>query len=466
MSKIINWHHAVDALHGLSCNACVKTVHAKHNVPYEILDSYKYTDLDSAFSNNLLQAELYTKYNADASYMSYLGAAAFTNQNINVLEVGAHFGNNEYDTTVGRQIGKLHNITQSQNTLLSNAIACAARVDNTTELLGQTSYGNGVEFFEDCHYKTLQNDYPNIRVADQACAGGHTIQGSNGLNRITSVSHLKWAKRMQVGDKLYIWLGDNITSEKEYRIITEIIDDATVEVDSPFSITDDRYYWSDTMAIYQTNGYVPYVKLGTCTVDSNRNIIVTTGTEYIQYLTPGSQCQIRLSQYEHQPKENVSGAPQFHGFVIQSITDNVLTINTNCPYPDGSSVTIGMIGEIWVKDIEYYESTLSLGLLTEPAGQAQSWATPIIMSKLRCIKHLTDRSWEDVRLAARWVAEKSGKTEYSFNWDPYRGFGKINVEATVNYLNESSSPIPPVITEELPKKITPIKQVLSCFRCA
>ena len=71
-------------------------------------------------------------------------------------------------------------------------------------------------------------------------------------------------------------------------------------------------------------------------------------------------------------------------------------------------------------------------------GQAQSWAVPLVAGKLKVIKMTTMADWDTVRAAARATAKRNptGISEIdNTNWDIYRGFGCIDVQAAIAYIN-------------------------------
>jgi len=80
---------------------------------------------------------------------------------------------------------------------------------------------------------------------------------------------------------------------------------------------------------------------------------------------------------------------------------------------------------------------VTLGVYT---GQAQSWAVPLVAGKLKVIKMSTNSDWETVRAAARATAKRNptGIPEIdNANWDIYRGFGCIQVQDAINYINNN-----------------------------
>lgn len=73
-------------------------------------------------------------------------------------------------------------------------------------------------------------------------------------------------------------------------------------------------------------------------------------------------------------------------------------------------------------------------------GQAESWAIPIVAGKLKVIKMTTGADWNTVRMAARATAKRNltGISEIdNSNWDIYRGFGCIQVNDAINYINNN-----------------------------
>ena len=79
-------------------------------------------------------------------------------------------------------------------------------------------------------------------------------------------------------------------------------------------------------------------------------------------------------------------------------------------------------------------------LATYCGGQAESWAVPIVAGKLKVIKMSTLADWNTVRAAARATAKRNltGIPEIdNTNWDMYRGFGCIDVQAAIAYINNN-----------------------------
>lgn len=71
-------------------------------------------------------------------------------------------------------------------------------------------------------------------------------------------------------------------------------------------------------------------------------------------------------------------------------------------------------------------------------GQAESWAVPLVAGKLKVIKMTTNSDWNTVRMAARATAKRNptGIPEIdNSNWDMWRGFGQIQVQEAIDFIN-------------------------------
>ena len=105
--------------------------------------------------------------------------------------------------------------------------------------------------------------------------------------------------------------------------------------------------------------------------------------------------------------------------VITAMTATTLTVNsafsTNYTTDQWYSIW-GDIGQLWKADLT---STI----------YAQSPVCTMVAAKLKHIKMDTGASWSIVRQAARATASNHGV------WDMYRGFGKIDVTAAINWIN-------------------------------
>ncbi len=152
-----------------------------------------------------------------------------TGSNPNILKVGAHYGNwGQFEAQQER------NITPADNVFLTNVVAVAARVDDTVTTELQTTYGRGVEFFEDI--TKLDIEFPDKNYIRDVCVG--TIDISGTIFTATG-SYPTWVSRtkIQVGEKVYINLGANDhddpdASTAERSVVAEIINDYTVRFET------------------------------------------------------------------------------------------------------------------------------------------------------------------------------------------------------------------------------------------
>lgn len=77
-------------------------------------------------------------------------------------------------------------------------------------------------------------------------------------------------------------------------------------------------------------------------------------------------------------------------------------------------------------------------LSTYCGAQQESWAVPLAAGKLKVIKMTTNSDWNTVRVAARATAKRNITNIPEIdntNWDIYRGFGCIQVNDAIQYIN-------------------------------
>jgi len=216
--------------------------------------------------------------------------------------------------------GLRYDITLNAETLLTNTVAVAARRDTPSTFQLGTSYGYGVEFFEDCSPEALDTDYPTSDIP-AAFAALLTTDGTH----LTSAANPNFTQYLEVGEQIVI-----------------------------------RY--SSNESTWQT----------------------TTVTE------------------------------------INGVSD--ITVS-----PAISPILSGYV---------YGWRNVTLGEFA--GGQAQSWAVPIVAGKLKVIKLSTGADWDTVRAAARATAKRSTTNIPEIdnaNWDIYRGFGCIQVDDAIQYIN-------------------------------
>jgi len=71
-------------------------------------------------------------------------------------------------------------------------------------------------------------------------------------------------------------------------------------------------------------------------------------------------------------------------------------------------------------------------------AQQESWVVPLIAGKLKVIKMSTNATWPEVRAAARATAKRNITNIPEIDnvsWDIYRGFGCIQVQDAIDYIN-------------------------------
>jgi len=256
---------------------------------------------------------------ADIIYTPFVNAAYWENGDYKgfVLPVGSHFDNNG-QLPEGIE-GNRHDITSGADVFLSGSIAVSARIDTPSTFKGSTSFGYGMEFFEDMSI-ALDADYPNADVQSPLAQ----ITTNEDGTILTSQHNLVFTQYTEVGAKITVF--NTITGVNEDTYIQEFLTDSSIRVSPAITpITADyQYIWN-------------YVKLST-----------------------------------------YCGAEQ------------------------------------------------------------ESWAVPLIAGKLKVIKMSTNADWSTVRMAARATAKRNhtGISEIdNANWDMWRGFGIIQVNEAINYIN-------------------------------
>ena len=236
-----------------------------------------------------------------------------------VLPVSSHYDNAGSDGNPNNS--NRHDIAPNAETLLINSVAVSARRDTPTTLEDSTSYGFGMEFFEDISREAMDPVYPGKGIPT-AFAELLSVDGKT----FTSNVHLNFTKYIEVGEEISIRRPGQ--AEEFYTVKS---------------------------------------------IDSQNSFTV-----------------------------NEAGAPISNA---------------------------GIYG--WHK----------VTLASYCGGQAQSWAVPLVAGKLKVIQMTTMKDWDTVRAAARATAKRNhtGIAEIdNSNWDIYRGFGCIDVQAAINYINNNS----------------------------
>lgn len=269
-------------------------------------------------SNLLIKA---SAIDADIIYTPYVGAAGWMNSDYGgfVLPVGSHYDNNGQDSLVNNR----HDITPNAQTFLQYSISVSSRRDTPSEFKGSTSYGFGMEFFEDCSPEGLDAQFPDKDIP--VAMAWVTTNEDGTIVTSTQPNVIGYTNNLHAGSEVFVIFPDRT----EIRIVAEILSNVSFRV---------------------TVGFTP---------------IVTDATYYV-----------------------------FIGG------------------------TLG--GYMW--------------------GQAESWAVPLVAGKLKVIKMSTGASWDVVRQAARATAKRNITNIPEIdntNWDMYRGFGCIQINDAINYINKN-----------------------------
>lgn len=316
--NVINNHFSTDGAHSEKCQTIFNYITKDFRDRCTSHQTYNSTIIPSFLIPDLY-LEKCALLNADLVFTPYLGAATTSVGDYGdfVLPVASHYDNNNSDGIPDND--DRHDITANSETLLENVVAVGARRDTLEGYQGSTSYGYGMEFFEDI--EALDTDYPN---KDLESAAAEVLVDSTGYI-ITSNVHLGFANYFSIGDEVILHYG----SEYPTAHVTEVIDGNNLRIDTQFPE------------------------------------ITQTGVYLFARVTLAGFC----------------------------------------------------------------------------AQQAQSWAVPIVAGKLKVIKMTTGADWDTVRAAARATAKRNilGIPELdNTNWDIYRGFGRIDVQAAINYINNNN----------------------------
>jgi len=321
-NNVINSHFPSDSLHSYYCQLTFDYITRNHKNLFTCFESYKTPLLGNTIVQNVNILPKSAAVKADLVFIPYVCAALTANGDYGdfVLPVCSHFDNNGSDGIIDNS--DRHDITADAQTLLTNVVAVGARRDTAEGYTGSTSYGYGMEFFEDCSPEALDPYYPDKDIPK---AFGELL--SNDGETFTSIVHNQFSKYLTVGEKITIRYTDNPNS------------------------------WKDT------------------------------------YVTEINE----LNQIKVSP-------------VLDPITNVVYGWH---------DVTLGSF---------FY-------------GQTQSNAVPIVAGKLKIIKLETGADWDTVRAAARATAKRNilGIPELdNTNWDIYRGFGCIDIQSAIDYINNNA----------------------------
>lgn len=283
-------------------------------------ESYKTIEAGNSIVDKSNVLSVSSELDSDIIMIPYVGGSQWFEYEYYdfVLPVGSHYSNDGSDGDKTNSNRK--DITSSAETLLTNSVAVSARPDIYSEFEKHTSFGYGMEFFEDISGAGLDEDYPDKDIPTALAE----LLSDDGITFYSNV-HLSFTQYINVGEVITIRRGiDN------YETCT------VATINSPNSFT-------------ATSQITP----------------ITVGGIYGWH-------DVRLSSY--------------------------------C------------------------------------GGQAQSWAVPLVAGKLKVIKMATMKDWDTVRYAARKTARRKptgNPTIDNTYWDIYRGFGQIQVQDAIQFINDN-----------------------------
>ena len=158
-------------------------------------------------TNTLLCA---AEVDADIIMTPYVNASSYREYEYYdfVLPVGSHYDNAGSDGNPNNS--NRRDITPNAETLLINSVAVSARRDVYELLESYTSYGYGMEFFEDISHEAMDSLYPNKDIPTALAA-------------VTSIDGITFTSTANPGFTQYINIGDEITirhRDKPYEVST------------------------------------------------------------------------------------------------------------------------------------------------------------------------------------------------------------------------------------------------------
>ena len=247
--NVINNHWAWDGSHSEKTNTIFEYITRDFRNRCTAIQSYKTPDLYNSFiyrDNYLKKCAL---VDADLIFTPYVNAAYSSEGEFYdfVLPVASHYDNNipaEQVTGSNR-----HDITPNAGTLLINTVAVGARRDTPELFKLGTSYGFGMEFFEDCSPAGLDADYPDEDIP-HAFAELLTTDGIN----LTSTVHLTFSQWVRVGQTITIrYTSDPATWQT--TVVSEIVSPNHIRVATPVTpiTTPHIYGWRDVTLGMFTN---------------------------------------------------------------------------------------------------------------------------------------------------------------------------------------------------------------------
>ena len=204
-NNVINNHYASAAQHSSICQTIFNYVTRDYMDMCTSFESYKTPEINNTFVSAGSVLAKSAQLDADLIYIPYVDAARSFNTDYYgfVLAVGSHHSNAWSDGNPNNS--NRFDITANENTFLQHSVAVSARRDVPEMLATTTSYGFGMEFFEDCSPEALDPHYPDrdipVAFAELKSTDGEVF---------TSTVHLNFANNLNVGDVITIrYSGDN-----------------------------------------------------------------------------------------------------------------------------------------------------------------------------------------------------------------------------------------------------------------
>ena len=223
----------------------------------------------------------------DMVFTPYVNAAYSTNSSKSeyVLSVASHYDNNGSDGVLDNN--DRHDITASENTFLQYSVAVGARLENIESYQGSTSYGFGMEFFEDCSSGGL-GEYFYEKNLSRPFANFITTDGIN----VTSIEHPKFSLRLEVGDLILFKYSEN-EDDWVYSNVAEIVSDNHIRLayQIPSLPNGGCYAWKDMTLADAIYGDTDYAKQA----QSYAVPIVAAKLKFIKLKTNASWYHVRLA---------------------------------------------------------------------------------------------------------------------------------------------------------------------------
>jgi hypothetical protein len=243
------------------------------------------TELDVLANYSLLANRFQPKYcelrNTDLIFTPVQDGATWEDQDSNsgIIEVASHF-----DNTFTRQ-----DITPNATTFKNNAIAVSARAEDLEDNSFATTYGFGLEFFEDLTPSRVDIEYGTEKVVEDYMCGATTDATGTIL---TSTLHPEWVTYTlrEVGD--LIWLGEG--NESSASEIVEILSENSVRISPAFPVSETTVFYPFGFKTLG-NAILSHGAVGYHGTQSWACPIVSAKLKLIQLETGASWHQVRMA---------------------------------------------------------------------------------------------------------------------------------------------------------------------------